>query len=166
MFRLNKAVLGYRRRGIKIVYQLLDDPKLLKYINIIYSPTNKQILIGISKDKDRLVFTLSGVVDRSYNNSLKCQCSSIFIVQTRINKGKEEIRIVQYTSLEVVIIYTLDKAKRKRQSLRYSFILISYKKSKQYKEVLKAIKNYILIDRIFILIQLYNIYPFSYRDTL
>jgi len=40
MFRL-KAVLGYRRRSIKIVRQLLDDPKLLKYINIIYGPTNK-----------------------------------------------------------------------------------------------------------------------------
>ena len=166
MFTLNKAVLEYRCCGIKIIYQLLDDPKLLKYINIIRGPTNKQILIGISKDKDRPVFTLSGVVDGSYNNSLKCQYSSIFIVQTRINKGKEEIRIVRYISLEVVIIYTLDKAERNRWLLRYSFTLISYKKSKQYKEVLKAIKNYILIDRIFILIQLYNIYPFSYRDAL
>jgi hypothetical protein len=40
MFRL-KAVLGYGRCSIKIVHQLLDDPELLKYINIIYSPTNK-----------------------------------------------------------------------------------------------------------------------------
>ena len=71
MFGL-KAVLGYGRRSIKIVYQLLDDPKLLKYINIIYSPASEWILMGISKDKNRLIFTLNGVVDRSYNNSLKC----------------------------------------------------------------------------------------------
>jgi hypothetical protein len=50
--------------------------------------------MGISKDKDRLVFTLNRVVDGYYNNSLKCWHSSIYIVQTRINKGKEEIRIV------------------------------------------------------------------------
>ena len=163
MFRL-KAVLGYRRRSIKIVRQLLDDPKLLKYINIIYGPTNKQILMGVSKDKDRLVFTLNEVVDRSYNNSLKRQRPSILIVQTRINKGNKEIRIVQYLLLEAVITYILEEAKRKGWSLRCSFAFISYKKSKQYKEVLKAIKNYILIDRIFILIQLYNIYSFSYRN--
>ena len=165
MFRL-KAVLGYRRCSIKIVCQLLDDPKLLKYINIIHGPTNKWILMGISKDKDRLVFTLNKVVDKSYNNSLKRWRSSINIVQTKINKGKEEIRIVQYPSPKAVIMYALDKAKRNRQLLRYSFIFISYKKSKQYKEVLKAIKNYILINRIFILIQLYNIYLFSYRNAL
>ena len=72
----------------------MDDPKLLKYINIIYSPTNKWILTGFSKDKDRPVFTLNKVVDRSYNNSLKYWRFSIYIVQTKINKGKEEIRIV------------------------------------------------------------------------
>ena len=52
----------------------------------------------------------------------------------------------------MAIIYTLDKAKRNRWLLRYSFAFISYARSKRYKEVLKAIKNYILIDRIFILI--------------
>ena len=164
MFRL-KVVLEYKYRGIKIVYQLLGDPKLLKYINIIYiiySPTSEQIPTGISKDKDRLVFTLNRVVDRSHNNSLKCQRSSVYIVQTKINKGKEEIRIVQYLLLEVVIIYALDKAERNKQLLRYSFAFIGYVKNKQYKEVLKAIENYILIDKIFILIQLYNAYSFPY----
>ena len=164
MFRL-KVVLGYRRCGIKIVCQLSDDPKLLKYINIIRGPTNKQILMGISKDKDRPVFTLNGVVDRFYDNSLKCQRSFILIVQTRINKGKEEIRIVQHKSLGAVITYILDKAKRNRWLLRYSFAFISYKGDRRRKEVLKAIKNYILINRIFILIQLYNVYPFSYRNA-
>ena len=162
IFRL-KAILEYRRRSIKIVYQLLDNPKLPKYINIIhiiYSPTSKQILIGISKNKDRPVFILNGVVDGSYNNSLKCQRSFIYIVQTRINKGKEEMRIVQYPSLKVVITHMLDKAERNRWSLRCSFVFISYIKNKQCKEVLKAIKNYVLIEGIFILIQLCNIYSF------
>ena len=161
MFRL-KIVLGYRRRSIKIVYQSLDDPKLLKYINIIRSSASKWILIGISKDEDRLVFTLNRVVDGYYNNSLKRQHSSILIVQTKINKGKEEIRIVQYSLPKVIIIYILDEAKRNKQSLRYSFAFIGYKKDRRCKEVLKAIKNYVLIDRIFILIQLYNIYSFPY----
>ena len=155
MFRL-KAVLGYRRRSIKIVYQLLNDPKLLKYIKIIYivhSPTSEQILTGISKNKDRPIFTLNGVVDRSYNNSLKYWRSSIYIVQTKINKGKEKIRIVQYLLLQAVITHTLDKAERNRQLLRCSFIFIGYAKNKRYKKVLKAIKNYMLIDRIFVLIQ-------------
>ena len=164
MFRL-KAVLRYRYRGIKIIYQLLGDPELLKYINIIYiiySPTSEWILIGISKDKNRPVFTLNEVVDGSHNNSLKCQRSFIRIVQTKINKGKEEIRIVQYLSPKAVITYTLDKAKRNRWSLRCSFAFISYIKNKWYKKVLKAIENYILIDKIFILIQLYNVYSFPY----
>ena len=155
MFRL-KAVLGYRCYSIKIVYQSLDDPKLLKYIKIIYivySPASEQILTGISKDKDRPVFTLNRVIDGSYNNSLKCWRSFIRIVQTRINKGKEEIRIVQYPSLQAVITHALDEAKRNGWSLRYSFAFIGYVKNKRYKEVLKAIKNYILIDGIFILIQ-------------
>ena len=165
MFRL-KAVLGYRRRSIKIVRQLLDDPKLLKYINIIHSPTNKWILMGISKDKDRLVFTLNKVVNGSHNNSLKRWRFSINIVQTRINKGKEEIRIVWYQLPKVVITYALDKAKRNRWLLKYSFVFISYKKSKRCKEVLKAIKNYILIDGIFVLIQLCNAYLFFYRNAL
>ena len=163
MFRL-KAVLEYRRRSIKIVRQLLDNPKLLKYINIIYGPTNKWILIKISKDKDRPVFTLNKVVDGSYNNSLKRQRSFINIVQTKINKGKEEIRIVQYLSPKAVIIHALDKAKRNGWSLRCSFAFISYEKSKQCKEVLKAIKNHILIDRIFVLIQLYNAYLFFFTE--
>jgi len=73
-------------------------------------------------------------------------------VQTRINKGKEEMRIVQYLLPKVVITHALHEAKRNRWSLRYSFVFISYKNSKWYKEVLKAIKNYALIDGIFILI--------------
>ena len=73
-------------------------------------------------------------------------------MQTRINKGKEEMRIVQYPSLKVVITHMLDKAERNRWLLRYSFVFISYKKSKWYKEVLEAIKNYVLIEGIFILI--------------
>jgi len=70
--------------------------------------------MGISKDKDRLIFILNRVVDRSYNNSLKRWHYSILIVQTRINKGKEEIRIVQYLSPKVVITHALDKAERNR----------------------------------------------------
>jgi len=62
------------------------------------------------------------------------------------------MRIVQYLSPELVITYVLDKAERNRWLLRCSFAFISYKKSKRYKEVLKAIKNHILIDRIFVLI--------------
>ena len=122
-------------------------------IYIIYSPASEQILIGISKDKDRPVFMLNGVINRSYNNSLKCQRSFIYIVQTRINKSKEEIRIVQYLLLQAVITYALDEAERNRWLLRYSFVFISYVKNKRCKEVLKAIENYMLIDRIFVLIQ-------------
>ena len=73
-------------------------------------------------------------------------------MQTRINKGKEEIRIVQYPSLKVVIAYTLDKAERNGWSLRCSFAFIGYIEGKRYKEVLKAIKDYMLIDRKFVLI--------------
>ena len=159
IFRL-KAVLGYRRYNIKIVCQLLDDPELLKYINIIYSPASKQIPTGIFKNKNRPVFTLNEVVDGFYNNSLKCQRSSVLVIQTKINKDKEEIRIVQYLLLKVVIRHILNKAKRNRQSLRYSFTFISYIEGKQYKEVLKAIRGYILIDRIFVLIQICNTYLF------
>ena len=129
---------------------------------MIHSPASEWILTGISKDKDRLVFTLNRVVDRHYNNSLKRWHSSIYIVQTRINKGKEEVRIVQYPSPKVVITYTLDKAKRNRQLLRCSFAFISYIEGKRYKEVLKAIKDYMLIDRKFVLIQLCNVYSFPY----
>jgi len=63
-------------------------------IYMVYSPASKWILMGISKDEDRPIFTLNGVVDGSYNNSLKCWRSFVRMVQTRINKGKEEIRIV------------------------------------------------------------------------
>jgi len=98
------------------------------------------------------VFTLNGVVDKSYNNSLKRWHCSIYIVQTRINKGKKEIRIVQYLSPKVVITRALDKAKRNRWLLRCSFAFISYKKDRRCKEVLKAIKNYMLIDGIYVLI--------------
>ena len=73
-------------------------------------------------------------------------------MQTRINKGKEEIRIVQYLLLQAVITHALDEARRNRWLLRCSFAFISYAKNKRYKEVFKAIKNYMLIDRIFILI--------------
>ena len=62
------------------------------------------------------------------------------------------MRIVQYPSPKVVITYMLDKAERKGWSLRCSFAFIGYKDSERCKEVLKAIKNYILIDRIFVLI--------------
>jgi hypothetical protein len=106
----------------------------------------------IFKDKDRPVFTLNRVVNRSYNNSLKCCCFSIYIVQIKINRGKEEIRIVQYPLLKVVVAHTLDEAKKNRWSLRYSFVFISYTKNKWCKEVLKVIKNHILINGIFILI--------------
>ena len=98
------------------------------------------------------MFTLNGVVDGSHNNSLKRWRCSILVVQTRINKGKEEMRIVQYPSPKVVITRVLDKAERNRWLLRCSFAFISYKKDKWYKEVLKAIKNYMLIDGIFVLI--------------
>jgi hypothetical protein len=73
-------------------------------------------------------------------------------VQTRINKGKEEIRIVQYPSPKVVITHALDKAERNRWSLRCSFAFISYIEGKRYKEVLKAIKDHMLIDGKFVLI--------------
>ena len=73
-------------------------------------------------------------------------------MQTRINKGKEEIRIVQYLSPKAVIIHALDKAKRNGWSLRCSFAFIGYIKNKRCKEVLKAIENYMLIDGIFVLI--------------
>ena len=73
-------------------------------------------------------------------------------MQTRINKGKEEMRIVQYPSPKVVITYALDEAERNRWSLRYSFAFIGYIEGKRYKEVLKAIKDYMLIDGKFILI--------------
>jgi len=36
------------------------------------------------------------------------------MVQTRINKGKEEIRIVQYLLPQAVITHALDKAERNR----------------------------------------------------
>jgi len=36
--------------------------------------------MGISKDKDRPVFTLNEVVDGSYNNSLRRWCPSVLIV--------------------------------------------------------------------------------------
>ena len=144
--------MGYGRYSIKIVRQLLDDPELLKYINIIRGPTNKWIPTGISKDKDKPVFTLNEVVNGFYDNSLKRWRPSILIVQTRINKGKEEIRIVQYLLPKVVITHILRKAKRNRWSLRYSFAFISYIEGKRYKEVLKAIKNHALINRIFVLI--------------
>jgi hypothetical protein len=62
------------------------------------------------------------------------------------------MRIVWYISLEVVITYALDKAERNRWSLRCSFVFISYKKSKRCKEVLKAVKNHMLINGIFVLI--------------
>jgi len=62
------------------------------------------------------------------------------------------MRIVQYLLPKVVIIYILDEAKRNKWSLRCSFMFISYKKNRQCKEVLKAIKNHMLINRIFILI--------------
>ena len=51
-------------------------------------------------------------------------------MQIRINKGKEEIRIVQYPLLKAVITYALDKAKRNRWLLRCSFAFISYVKNK------------------------------------
>jgi hypothetical protein len=73
-------------------------------------------------------------------------------VQTKINRGKEEIRIVQYPLLKVVVVYALDKVKRNRWSLRCSFTFINYTKNEWYKEVLKVIENYILINRIFVLI--------------
>ena len=160
MFKLEVAVLGFRCCSIKIVYQLLDDPELLKYINMIYNPASKQIPIGIFKDKNRPIFILNRVVDGFYNNSLRCWCFSVFVIQTRINKGKEEIKIVKYLLLRVVIIYILNKAKRYKQLLRCSFAFISYKKDKQSKEVLNTIRNYVLINKIFILIQLYNVYLF------
>jgi hypothetical protein len=81
---------------------------------MIYSPTNQWISTGISKDDNRLVFTLNRVVDGYYNNYLKCWRSSVHIVQIKINKGKEEIRIVKYLLLMVAIIYTLDEAKRNK----------------------------------------------------
>ena len=130
---------------------------------MVYSPTSEWILMGISKDKDRLVFMLNKVVNRFYDISLKRQRFFILVVQTKINEGKEEIRIVRYLSLRLIIIYMLDEAKRNKQSLRCSFIFISYKKDRRYKEVFKAIKNHVLIDGIFILIQLCNIYLFPYN---
>ena len=105
---------------------------------------------------------LNKVMDGHYNNSLKYQHSSVYVVQTKINKGKEEIRIVQYLLLKVVIVHVLDKAKRNRQSLKCSFAFIGYIKGKRYKKVLKAIKDYMLIDGKFILIQLCNAYLFPH----
>ena len=158
-----KAVLKFKYCSIKIICQLLNNPKLLKYINIIHSLKSKWILIKVFKDKDRLVFTLNKVVNRSYNNSLRYQRPPVLIIQTRVNKSKEEIRIVQYLLPKVVITHALDKAKRNRWLLRCNFIFMGYKKNKRPKEVLKTVKNYILINRIFILIQLCNAYlsPYS-----
>ena len=62
------------------------------------------------------------------------------------------MRIVQYPSPKLVIMYALDKAERNGWLLRYSFAFISYIEGRRYKEVLKAIRGYILIDRIFVLI--------------
>jgi len=107
---------------------------------MIRGPTNKWILTGISKDEDRPVFTLNGVVDGSYDNSLKCWRSFILIVQTRINKGKEEIRIVRYLSPEAVITHALDKAKRNRWLLRCSFAFIGYERVSGVKKSLKLLR--------------------------
>lgn len=147
-----EAVLGYGRRSMKIVHQSLDDPELPKYINMIRSPASEWIPTGISKDEDRPVFTLNGVVDGSHDNSLKRWHSSVLVVQTRINEGKEEMRIVQYPSPKVVITHALDEAERNGWSLRCSFAFIGYAKDGRCKEVLKAIKNHVLIDGIFVLI--------------
>ena len=151
MFEL-EAVLGYGRRSMKIVYQSWDDPELPKYINMIHKPTSEWIPTGISKDDDRPVFTLNGVVDGFHDNSLRRWHSSVHAVQTRINKGQEEMRIVQYPSPNAVITHALDEAERNGWSLRCSFAFIGYEKDERCGEVLKAIKNHMLIDGIFVLI--------------
>lgn len=137
---------------MKIVRQSLDDPELPKYISMIRGPTNDWIPTGISKDEDRPVFTLNGVVDGSHNNSLKRWHSSVFAVQTRINEGQEEMRIVQHPSPNVVITHALDEAERNGWSLGCSFAFIGYEGGERCKEILKAIKNHVLIDGIFVLI--------------
>jgi hypothetical protein len=151
MFGL-EAVLGYGRRSMKIVHQSLDNPELPKYVNMIHSPASQWISTGISKDDDRPVFTLNRVVDGYYDNYLKCWRSSVHMVQTRINKGKEEMRIVEYPSPMVAITHALDEAERNGWSLRCSFAFIGYAKNERCKKVLKAIENYVLIDGIYVLI--------------
>jgi len=49
-------------------------------------------------------------------------------------------------------MYVLYKVKRNGWSLRYSFVFIGFIGGKWCKEILKAIRGYILIDRIFVLI--------------
>jgi hypothetical protein len=81
---------------------------------MIHSPASQWISTEISKDDNRPVFTLNRVVDGYYNNYLKCWRSSIHIVQTKINKGKEEMRIVEYLLPIVAITHALDEAKKNR----------------------------------------------------